>query len=328
MVRPLRPSPQLTRQWIILQELAASRMGRTLISLARAGEVHERTARRDVYALMDAGFPIEKVEGSEPVRFRFVPGRSLPQVPLDFTESMALYQAALSSPAFANPTTHLLIEAGLNKLLQALPPEIREYLGRFRAAYFHRLSGSPQAGLQDGLRLLQKQITFRNRVRFEYRNLQGERSARTIDPYLIHCHEGRFYLLGHCHLRQDPRIFRIDCLENLQALEEEYHLPPGYDPASLLRTSLGVHLGAAERAILRFEGTAARFILRSPLHPEQRILEQQDGRLLLEVPIRGYKEVTELILKYGVEAEVVAPPTLRRHVAEALREALARYRPN
>jgi len=52
----MSPLPQLTRQWLILQELAASRMGRTLLSLARAGGVHERTARRDVFDLMHACF--------------------------------------------------------------------------------------------------------------------------------------------------------------------------------------------------------------------------------------------------------------------------------
>jgi predicted DNA-binding transcriptional regulator YafY len=324
MVFPV-PLPQLTRQWIILQELAASRMGRTLISLGRAGEVHERTARRDVYALMEAGFPIEKVEGSEPVRFRFVPGRSLPRVPLDFAEAMVLYQAALTSPVSGNARCSRLVEAGLNKIQQALPGEIREYLGRFRAAYFHRPTGTTETDLTGILKVLQKQITYRNRIRFAYRNLRGKDSERTVDPYLIHPHEGRFYLLGFCHLRQEPRLFRVDCLENLQALDEEYSLPPGFDPAGLLRTSLGIHLGNADRAVLLFEGTAARFVSRTPLHPDQQILQSEDGHLLLEVPIRGFKEVTELVMRFGAEAEVVAPPALRDHVRSTLQAALARY---
>jgi len=224
------PLPQLTRQWIILQELAASRMGRSLISLARAGDVHERTARRDLYALMEAGFPIEKVEGSEPVRFRFVPGRSLPHVPLDFGEAMALYHAAMLSPATANSVYAPLVEGGLNKVFQALPVEIREYLGRFRDAYFHRPTATGDVRLPESLRMLQKQIVFRNRVRFQYCNLKGEASERTVDPLLIHCHGGNFYLLGFCHLRGDVRIFRIDCMDVLQGLDEEYSLPPGYRP--------------------------------------------------------------------------------------------------
>ena len=319
------PLPQLTRQWIILQELAASRMGRTLISLARAGEVSERTARRDVYALMDAGFPIEKVEESVPVRFRFAPGHKLPQLPLDFAEAMALYHAILSSPAIANANYNPLVEAGLQQILYALPGEIREYLGRFRDAYFFRPAAATNSNLLSALRLLQKQVTFRNRIRFDYRNLKGEDSERTVDPYLIHCHEGRFYLLGFCHLRQAPRIFRIDCLEHLQELEEDFVLPPGFDPANLLRSSLGVHLGEADKAVLRFEGTAARFITRSPLHPQQKVLHSENGYLLVQVPIQGFKEISELALKYGAEAEVVAPSKLRDHVRQSLQAALSRY---
>lgn len=319
------PLPQLTRQWLILQELAASRMGRTLQSLARAGGVHERTARRDVYALMDAGFPIEKVEESEPVRFRFVPGRSLPQVPLDFQEAMALYHAALSSPQSQNPAYRPLIEAALHKVLHAFPAEIREQLGRFQAAYSHRPAAPVATDLPQRLRILQKQVTYRYRIRFAYRNLEGEPTERTVDPYLIHCHDGAFYLVGFCYLRRDHRIFRVDCIEQLEALEQDFALPAGFDPAALLRTSLGVHLGDPDRAVLLFEGTAARYFARSPLHPDQKVLEQADGRLLVELPIRGFKEVAELALKYGPEAEVVAPDELRRHVQTLAEQTLRRY---
>lgn len=316
---------QLTRQWLILQELAASRMGRTLLSLARAGGVHERTARRDVYALMDAGFPIEKVEESEPVRFRFVPGRNLPQVPLDFAEAMALYQAVVTSPVAQNPAFHPLVEAGLHKIIDAFPREIREYLGRFRAAYFHQPQPAPESDLLSALRILQKQITYSARVRFDYCNLEGVATTRTVDPYLIHPKEGAFYLVGYCHLRGDHRIFRIDCITNLTPLSEEFSLPAGFDPAVLLRTSLGVHLGEAQTAVVLFEGTAARYFQRSPIHPAQNILEQDDDHLLVELPIRGIKEVTELVLKYGDEAEIIAPAALRQHLKTTLAATARRY---
>jgi predicted DNA-binding transcriptional regulator YafY len=321
------PLPQLTRQWIILQELAASRLGRTLQYLAQTGEVNERTARRDLYTLIEAGFPIEKLKEDEQTRFRLTPGRPLPQMPLDSQEGLALYLAAISSPLYQTAGCRPLIDAGLHKVLQSFPPEAREYLGRFQTAYVHKSkpAGSGSSSLPERLRLLQKQITYRYQVRFTYRNLEGDSSERIVDPYLLHCHDGAFYLIGYCHRRLEPRIFRVDDIEHLTPLEDDFTLPAGFDPASLLRTSLGIHLGEALRVVLLFEGIAARYFKRSPLHADQRILEESDGHLLIELPARGIKEVTELVLRYGSEAEVISPDSLRQHVRARLSSALTRY---
>lgn len=321
------PLPQLTRQWMILQELAASRLGRTLQHLAQAGEVNERTARRDIYALMEAGFPIEKLKEDEQTRFRLIPGRPLPQMPLDSLEGLTLYLATISSPLYQTAGCRPLIDAGLHKILQSFPDGTREYLGRFQTAYVHKSkpAGTGCKSLPERLRLLQKQIHYRYQIRFTYRNLEGISSERTVDPYLLHCHDGAFYLIGHCHRRQEPRIFRVDDIEDLTPLDTDFSIPAGFDPASLLRSSLGIHLGEALRVVLLFEGIAARYFKRSPLHADQRILEESDGHLLVELPARGIKEVTELVLRYGPEAEVISPDSLRQHVRARLHAALARY---
>lgn len=321
------PLPQLTRQWLTLQELAASRLGRTLQYLAQTGEVDVRTARRDLYTLIEAGFPIEKDKVGEQTRFRLIPGRPLPQIPLDSQEALTLYLAAISSPLYQTADSRTLIDAGLHKVLQSFPPEAREYLCRFQTAYAHKSKpgSNGSKGLPERLRLLQRQITYRYQVRFAYRNLEGNSSERIVDPYLLHCHDGAFYLIGHCHRRNEPRIFRVDDIEVLTPLEDDFTIPAGFEPASLLRTSLGIHLGEALQVVLLFSGIAARYFKRSPLHADQRILEESDGYLLVELPARGIKEVTELVLRYGPEAEVISPDSLRQHVRSRLQAALARY---
>ncbi|MCO5226449.1 MAG: WYL domain-containing protein [Thermomicrobiales bacterium] len=50
----------------------------------------------------------------------------------------------------------------------------------------------------------------RHRVWFRYGRPTGDESAREVDPYGIGNVNGRWYLHGYCHLRQDRRTFRID----------------------------------------------------------------------------------------------------------------------
>jgi len=317
--------PQMSRQWLILRELTMSRQGRDLLQLSHETGVSDRTIRRDIAKLIAGGFSIEKVTNGETIRFRFDSGQELPHLPLEFTEALALYHATISSPLFENPLYHIQLEQALYKIQEAFSNEVKGYIGRFRQAYTHRQPLPRDTDLVNTCDILQKQITIGDRIKFSYTNLDGVSSERTVDPYFIHIHEGEFYLIGYCHLRQDYRVFRVDCLRNLQPVEESFEKNRDFDPYQLVKSSFGVHLGEPGIAVLRFNGVAARYFQRSPIHPEQKILEVSEDQLLVEVPYRGYHEITESVLRYGPDAEVVAPEQLRKYVANRLQETLNRY---
>lgn len=322
------PSAQLVRQWAVVQELAASRRGRTLTELARSVEVHPRTARRDVADLAAAGLPVERLPTPPPIRFRLAPGHNLPQAPLSLDEALALHHAALSAPLFDNPGLHRPLEVAVQKVRAAFPPRVAEYLGRVAVAFSHR---SPSAANPDTLltvRVLQEQVADRCRVRFGYRALRGPPTRRTVDPYLLRQHRGDLYLLAFCHLRGDVRLFQTDRIRNCEPLEDEFGTPPDFDAEAVFRTSLGVYLGEPGHAVVRFEGPAARYIDGRPLHPDQEVLERTDGRLTLRVPVQGKDEITYEVLRFAENAEVLEPPELREHVRGVVERMRARYRPD
>lgn len=313
------PSDQLIRQWTLLQELAVSFRGKTMTELGRLLEVAKRTARRDLEDLQAAGFPVEKVPDGKEVRFRLQRGSAPPQIPFDLSEALALYQSTLLSPLFANAAYHALLESALVKLQGAFPPPVRDHIGRCKVAFTHRspLPHPPQ--LLAVVRVLAEQAADRCRVRLTYENLKGETSERVVDPYALRLYRGDIYLLGYCHLRQTERVFLADRITDVVPLDEEFQPPAGVDPEDLLDTSLGIYLGEPSTAVLRFRDEAARYVLQRPLHPDQKVLERSDGHLVLEVPVRGDREVLQSVLCFGSQAEVVGPEPLR----EAFRTELA-----
>lgn len=319
------PSNQLIRQWTLLQELAVSYRGKTMEELARLLEVGKRTARRDLEALEAAGFPTEKVQDGKHVRYRLQRGYSPPQIPFDLAEALGLFHAALLSPLFANSAYHELLESALVKLQHAFPPPIRDYVGRSKVALTHRSPVAHSPKLLGVVRVLQEQAADACRVRLTYENLKGEVTERLVDPYCLRLYQGDIYLLGHCHLRGTERIFLADRIQDVTPLDETFHKPPGFDPEDLLDASLGIYLGEAHRAVLRFRDEAARYVRQRPLHPDQRVLEEGDGHVLLEVPVRGEREVLHAVLRFGAKAEVVGPPELRRAAREEVARIAALY---
>ncbi len=319
------PSRQLTRQWIVLQELTASRRGRTAAELARAAGVSARTVRRDLEDIEAAGFPVERVRDGREVRYRLLHSRSLPQIPLDLHEALALHQAAFTASVFHNAALHEPLESALRKVLRALPEPVRNYLGRVSAAWSHRAPGPSPAGLPHVLRVLAEQAADRCRVRIRYQNLEGEVRDRVVDPYVLRHHNADVYLLAYCHLRNEVRLFHAERILHVEPLDEEYRMPPGFDPDRVFAKSLGVFLGPAGHAVVRFTGWAARYVLHRPLHPDQQVLEQADARAVIRVPVRGPHEITHAVLRFGPWAEVLGPPGLRAHVAAQVRALAERY---
>jgi predicted DNA-binding transcriptional regulator YafY len=319
------PSDQLVRQWTLLQELAVSRRGKSLPELGRLLEVSPRTARRDVEDLQAAGFPVEPLREGKSVRFRLERNYAPPQIPLELGEALALYHATLFSTLFSNPAYHTPLEAALVKLLHAFPPAVREYVGRFKVAWSHRSPAARSPQLLGVVRVLQEQASDGCRVRLVYRSLKGETTERLVDPYCLRVHQGEIYLLGYCHLRGAERVFLLDRVEQVLPQDEPFQVAPGFDPEHLLKTSLGIYLGKPYRASLRFHGEAASYVLERPIHPEQHLVARSDAEVVIEVPVRGEKEVLQTVLRFGASAEILGPSELRAAARAEVRKIAALY---
>ena len=80
--------------------------------------------------------------------------------------------------------------------------------------------------------------------------------------------------------------------------------------------SYGIFSGPAEYvAELRFTPEMARWISEENWHPDQQGAFEADGSWLLKVPFSNSRELIMDVLRYGADAEVLAPDFLRDAVA-------------
>ena len=81
----------------------------------------------------------------------------------------------------------------------------------------------------------------------------------------------------------------------------------------------GIFSGPAEHtAEIRFSAEAARWAAEEHWHPEQRTSFEADGSLRLSLPFGSSRELVMDILRYGADAEVIAPDFLREKLASEI----------
>ena len=78
----------------------------------------------------------------------------------------------------------------------------------------------------------------RQRVHLRYRSGEQQDTARDFDPYGLVWRGGRWYAVGHCHLRRDVRSFRLDRVIDVHALPASFGRPESFDALEHLARSV------------------------------------------------------------------------------------------
>jgi predicted DNA-binding transcriptional regulator YafY len=167
------------------------------------------------------------------------------------------------------------------------------------------------------------------RLRMKYwRRDKGERTERIISPLqLVHYREN-WVLDAWCHLRNELRSFALEAIEDVQAIAEPAMEVSKNDMREHFQSGYGIFAGkASNRAVLRFTPERARWISLETWHPDQNDRWLADGSYVLEVPYSNDQELLMDVLRYGPDAEVVAPPQLRARMHDILCAAAQRYGP-
>ena len=181
--------------------------------------------RRYLADLVDAGYHVESRRDGQYVRFSLPPEKAPPRIPFDVDEVWALTAAAVTSPLFASADCHARVESALSKVQASYPENLRAYVGRFKESFAHTSPPARRSRFLHVVRVLQEQVTERCRVQLVYEDLEGKKTERKVDPYVLWLHRDNIYLVAHCHLRSAKRTFHLDRAARLR--------PNGIDERSL-----------------------------------------------------------------------------------------------
>jgi predicted DNA-binding transcriptional regulator YafY len=193
------------RLYALVEELrAVAPRARTARELAGHFEVSVRTVERDLDALLQAGVPIYATRGPGG-GYALDKARTLP--PVNFTpEEATALAVALARPG-ASPFAEALRSA-VRKVVGVMPPAdaeaARRLAGRIRL-FAHASDSRPTAA-----RTIEQAIVASQVVEIDYEDRDGNATSRTIEPMALAGSGDQWYLIAHCRMRDDQRVFRFD----------------------------------------------------------------------------------------------------------------------
>lgn len=276
--------------------------------LARRFGVSTRTLYRDLDLLSAWGCPIESIPGREG-GFRILPGYALDRSVLDSTE-LAAAAAALSG----------VREAVGGRDLDGAAVKIDALLGRprNRRKSWLRISLAPGRDERRLVELLREAIEENRLVQFGYRDAEGRRTERAVEPAaVVYLWEG-WYLWAYCRLRRDWRLFKLARIEGPKTRMERFE--PRTEPSEDAWRSGGG--GRTDLRIRVFPSALARFeeeLGRGFGTPDGR------GGRVADIRLPSGDWLFSFLLGFGDGIEVLEPPEVRMEMAERARKTAGVY---
>jgi predicted DNA-binding transcriptional regulator YafY len=224
---------------LALLELLQAGGTRTAAELAARLDVDQRTVRRYVEHLLELEVPVETVRGRHG-GYRIAAGSRLPPLMLTDDEAVAavlgLAAAARTGPSLATRTA---AETAAVKIRRVLPPRLADRVPGLLAV---RTTAEPPpaapAASTDALLAAGTAAREGRPLRIRHRRRDGSASDRTVLPWGVVEHEGRWYLVGLDSASDQVRTFRMDRIERVDLGAGHFPVPPHADPVQEVLASL------------------------------------------------------------------------------------------
>jgi predicted DNA-binding transcriptional regulator YafY len=308
-----------------LDMLLRSGQKQTATMLAEALEVSERTVRADIDFLKDRfQAPIQT---NRKIGYHYTdPDWRLPSIRLTQGELFALTLGARMLEAYAGSAYRSQLQSAIEQLAERIPDQAWVDLQQLAQEHILFRVGA-ELDLDPHIwQVLEQACQQQRRVWMRYATPGKPISERELDPYVLHFSRSNPYVTGWCHLRGEPRWFRIDRIQDIKLLEERFEVNPTFDREAHLESAFQHEVGGIPQGIaIWFDSATAPYIRERRWHPTQQIEEHADGSLTLRLVVRGLNEVKRWVLFYGKGAVVRDPPELVDMVKEEIERMSERY---
>ncbi len=249
---------------LTLLELLQSGGTRTMAELADRLGVDERTVRRYVDHLVDLDVPVESVRGRYG-GYRLAPGYRVPPLMLSDDEALAVLLGLVAGRRSGlTTTTGTASETAAAKIRRVLPGRLARRLDTvIESLAFTAPPGEFVIPESRVLLSIADAVRHHRPISIRYTAADGRRSERTLHPYGLVAHSGRWYVTGADPGIGEERTFRLDRIADARTLPGSFEPPAGFDPAQRVLSALATAPYRHE-VVLLIQGTVEQIRARLP----------------------------------------------------------------
>ena len=249
---------------LTLLELLQSGGVRTVAELAGRLGVDGRTVRRYVDHLLDLDVPVESVRGRYG-GYRLASGYRMPPLMLSDEEALAVLLGLVAGRRAGLMTaTGTAGETAAAKIRRVLPERLARRLDTVLGSLaFTAPPGEFAAPETSVLLCIADAVRHHRPVSIRYTAADGRRSERTLHPYGLVAHSGRWYVTGADPGVGEDRTFRLDRIADARTLPGSFEPPAGLDPAQRVLSGLAA-APYRHQVTLRIQATAEQIRARLP----------------------------------------------------------------
>lgn len=207
---------RLSRLTAIFIQFQTKRMV-TASELSEKFQVSKRTIYRDIKALEKAGVPIMTKAGKG---YTLMEGYKMP--PIMFTEKQANALILAEQLVLKNKDASFVKDysEAIDKIKSILRHNVKDKANLLaNRTQFDQVKN--QERNSSNLSDLQNALTNYKLVQVQYTNKEGKATNRLIEPFAL-LNTENWYLIAWCRLRKEFRFFRLDRIQKMEILSENF----------------------------------------------------------------------------------------------------------
>lgn len=164
-------------------------------------------------------------------------------------------------------------------------------------------------------------------VQFMYQDKEGNRSARSMDPYGFIVSAGRIYCVGFDHGRNAMRTFAVDNVSDVETLGKTFKKPDDFNVEEYAAASISGVMTSSDltEVRVRFAPRVAKAAIAARVVAERQIDRLADGSVEIAYRIADVDEIARWVLGWGAQAEVIEPVSLRERVLTLAHDIAMKY---
>jgi predicted DNA-binding transcriptional regulator YafY len=329
---------QVARALRVLDALRGFKQGRWVSDVAAEIGASERTVRRDIAELQDAGFDIEVTRRENKSFACLATEKTYSPVSITRSERFTLLAVRGVFDVFKGTPFIDDVRSVMTKLEQRMSDKDRGELAAFgdRFVYLPDHGVKSYEGKEDIIDAIQTGILSRKVVRYRYADARGRTRNGFLAPLGMVLYRNGLYAIA-ARLKEadsDARaasigVFAIERFTEAEHLRSrEYQMPPDFTIHRALHGAFGPHLAdesGPHEVVVEFSREKALLVASRTWHPSQRVDEQPSGRIRISFQVPHLAPIVSWVLELGPHARAVEPTELVDLVRRELDAARAQY---